>query len=253
MCFLNFSNEVDKMMSATSNYIIKRWWEVMRDTGFFKRVKLIYDSFYTADGKLLDLPVGQLSRREYSAEAIKFMRTLIEFLYNSDALCKYAKIYLRSPASTLNDAFKNYNYHHPEDGLNVKTAISNMDYNRRKLLEIFPEGMLEAVILDAPGTDYAPYWESLEQAMSRYNKVGLFDNLSVKLIKAISSDKPDIERIIAFRKMIAPYTKKNRKRIEKEINSSFRDVIGYLNYLSMKPDRTEEENRIHRAILNDVE
>lgn len=225
----------------------------MKDTGFFKRVKLIYDSFYTADGKLLDLPVGQLGHGEYSDEAIKFMRSFIEFMANSDALCKYAKIYLKSPVSTLQDAFKNYNYRHPEDGVNVKTAISNMDYNRRKLLEIFPEDMLEKVIRDSPDTSYDKYWECLEQAISKYNKTGLFDNLAVKLTKAISTNKPDEERITSFRKMIVPYTKKNRKKIEKAINSEFRDVIGYLNYLDTKVDRTDEEDVIHKAILVDLE
>ena len=76
----------------------------------FMQVKALYNSFYDKNGRLLDEPVGSIGRLTISDEAIRFLRNFIEFVVTSKISNRYTLIYLRSPASTLKEAFIHYNY-----------------------------------------------------------------------------------------------------------------------------------------------
>lgn len=218
----------------------------------FMQVKALYNSFYDKKGRLLDEPVGSIGRLTISDEAIRFLRNFIEFVVTSKISNRYTLIYLRSPASTLKEAFIHYNYMNPTSGVNVHTAISSMDYNRKQYLKLFPEDMLVKVLSEDDSLDLSAYWDALDKAYQEYGRSSFFDDLTIKLTKVVSSKRPTADELQWFKERIAPYTKKFRNIEQKEINESFKDEIGYLNYLAGKSDRSAEENEIYNEFMKIV-
>ena len=216
-----------------------------------KLTKLVYSCFYDKNGFIQKEPFGKIARMKLSQECIDFLYRYIEFMMNSKILNEASVIYVKSPYDTTKGVFEMHNREHPDDIINVKTAISNLDYNRRKVNKIFDQDMLTQIIFYSHKADIEKYQKQLDNAMSRYSRGSVFDGkLMIKLPNIISVDKPSNEKIESFKLMISSYRNANRQIIEQRVEDMYGDVVSYFNFLSVLNDRNEEEEEQFQQMSN---
>ena len=216
-----------------------------------KTTKLLYSCYYDKDGRIMKEPTGKIGRLKLPETHLAFLYRYIEFIMNSKLLNEASVIYIKSPYDVAKGVFEMYNKEHPEDPVNVKTAISNLDYNRRKMIKVFDDDMLTKVIYYPKQADMERYNGKLDDAMKRYNKGSIFDGkLMIVLPKNVGTVEPTEADISDFMMAVQAYRNVNRKLIEEQVASQFSSVIAYFNYLSTLTYRDEWQDDVWRQ-MND--
>lgn len=217
-----------------------------------KQTHSLYQSFYDKDGNLMETPVGSIARLNVPEEHIQFLKRYMEFIMNSKILNEATRIYIMSPLtnSSINSVFVFWNSNHPDQEMNVKTGISNVDYCRKKLLKAFDDDMI-AILLHYPKkADLAHYEEQLEAAIKQYaRKSVLSDKLTINIGNCASLQPVSRGRLDEFMEAIGPYRSRIGKAVETQINEEYADVIGYLNYLQTVIQKSSEQERVWNDLV----
>ena len=216
-----------------------------------KATKMIYNCFYDGQGHIKSSVTGELARMNLPEENMNFLQRYIEFMMNSKILNEDTKIYLTSFRDTVKGAFEQHNQNNPDNQVNVKTAISNVDYARRKIIKYFDDDMLTHVIYYPRSADLSKYQKQLEEAMSKYSRGSIFeDKVILKMPKAVSTEQPSEDDINNLKMLIGVYRVIAKQRAEQEMKDQYLQVIGYFNFLGSKTNRSEAENRIYMDMVN---
>lgn len=216
-----------------------------------KSTKLVYTCFYNEDGHIQSEVSGKIKRMNLAEPSVAFLRGYIEFIMQSKLLNEAAVIYIKSPYDAVKSVFVAYNQQNPKEPINIKTAISNIDYNRRKLIKVFDEDMLMQIIYSSSTPDLDKYWKQLEAAMEKYSCGNIFDTkLMIRLPKTVSPVEVEEERITDFMEAIGAYRIPTKKMVEESIATDYKDVISFLNYLAQCPHKSEWQEDIWEQ-LND--
>jgi hypothetical protein len=139
-------------------------------------------------------------------------------------------MYIRSSSGSITAAIKSYN-----DGLiekervNLKTAQSKVDYDRKKLLGYFPDNMLYNVIYRSD-CDLIPYKRMLSVARQKYSKEEcLSDKVVLNLPKKTYCTSLTDEEFSEMVELLVIYSKNTVKEVEEKRLSA--DMTGYFNHL----------------------
>lgn len=209
----------------------------------------VYNCFTDRDGHITEQPTGSIARMKLPEDNVRFLRCYLEFLLGSKVLNEAARIYIASNYASIKSTFAGWNNDHPDKALNVKTAISNLDYSRRKLLTLFDEDMLANVIYHSHKADMTRYWEQLRSASDRYSKASALGNcLMIKTPTAVSSKAVEQSDIEDFMAAVAPYRLSTKKKVESAIEDAYAPVMGYINYLSTLLERTPEQEAVWQQV-----
>lgn len=211
-----------------------------------KMSRTLFNDFTDEQGNLLEQPKNSIGKKNLPEEHVRYLKRYLEFLLNSKILNKAARIYIQSPHTTLSVAAtaEFYNRQNPENKVNVKTFISNIDYCRKKLSALFDDDMLERVIYYSGTCDLEKYQTQLEKAIGQYAKADLFKGkLLIELSASTKPQEVDETRIKEFMDIIEPYRTHAVKTVEKLVASEYEDVIGYFGYLTSSVRLTDEQER----------
>lgn len=216
-----------------------------------KATKMVYNCFYDEKGLIKSGVTGELARMNLPEENMNFLQRFIEFMMNSKILNEDTRIYLTSVRDTVKGAFEHHNKIDPENPVNIKTGISNVDYARRKIIKYFDDDMLTQVIYYSRSADLEKYQKQLEEAMGKFSRGSIFeDKVIIRLPKAVSTEQPTEEDINNFKMLIGTYRVIAKQRAEQEMKDQYLQVIGYFNFLSSKTNRNEAENQVYMDMLN---
>lgn len=185
------------------------------------------------DGSLREKPIGFLARRALGRHQDDFLRRYIDLIMNSKIVGNTTKIYFRSVLPSVASVIKNHNLGLPEhEQINIKTAQSQINYDRKKLLKYFTEDMLTKVI-GYKDCDVTQYNKMLNLAIFDYNKGNkLLDNILLTLPKVIVEDSISDDEWKDFIEIIAPFVKTHREYVESNLPEK---SVGYLYYLMSTP------------------
>lgn len=219
-----------------------------------KMTKMVYSCFYDKNGCIQKEPAGKIARMKLPQTHIDFLYRYIEFVMNSKLLNEASMIYIKSPYDAAKAVFEFYNKENPDSAVNVKTAISNLDYNRRKVNKAFDEDMLTQVVFYSHKVNIEKYQKQLDDAMTKYSKGSIFEGkVMIALPKSVGIEEPSKEEIESFMIMLSAYRTANRKLVEEQIQDMYGSVVAYFNYLSTltyRDDKQEEQFRQMSNFLN---
>ena len=208
-----------------------------------KGTKLVYSCFVDGGGHINRVPTGKIARLNLSQDITDFLYRYINFILGTRLLNEASMIYIQSPYDSMKSVFAYYNEQHKTKPVNIKTAMSNLDYNRKKLNKIFDEDMLDNLIYHAPFKGLpmlSHYNEQLAGAMEQYSPGSIFDGkLMIKLSKQKDMVQPTDQEIDDFMDVVSVYRSMDKKITEKAINEQFLTVISFFNFLSTQTTMTE--------------
>lgn len=209
--------------------------------------------YFYKDGKWDRDPDIKFNGRAVSDEAKRFMYDFFKFLIESTFLNKCTVIWLNSNLSSMQKAFEFYNSQSDEiDAVNTKTAITNVDYDKKKLKKYFDKDLLFNIMaypeenlpnaIEVLDTLNRKYFNDKEYKASLVIKLPI-DNINKKLTE---------EKFEALIKMLKRYSRKVVKEIEDGKSAEFTpEMIGYFNYLiSCKQLNSEESTRLNE--INEI-
>ena len=216
-----------------------------------KMTKMLYSSYFDENGHIMKEPTGRIGRIGLPQKNLDFLYRYIEFIMNSKLLNEASKIYVKSPYESVKAVFEMYNKENPDKTINVKTGISNVDYNRRKLNRIFDEDMLVRVIQYYSTANVDRYQQQLDNAIAKYSKDSVFmGKVMIDLPKSVSVVVPDGDEIDNFKMMISAYRNSSKKLIEPQIKEMYEPVVAYFNFISSLATRNEEQEEQWRDMYN---
>lgn len=214
--------------------------------------KNIYASFADDQGHITKEPKGLVSYERLPKEVVGFLYEYLDFALHSKILNEASIVYIKSPyTSSVEYIFNKHNENHPDNIFNLKTAASNLDYNRRKLDKVFDSDMLDVLTSRFKGgLEKLPHYrEQLDNAIKQYSRGDAFGNsLFIEISRHQSRDIPTKDAIEEFMMAIDKYRTVNKKTIQSIINEQYKDVIGYFNYLSQCKDRNEWQEEIWQEL-----
>jgi hypothetical protein len=197
--------------------------------------------------------MGNIGRRSLDDARLAFLRKYLEFILHSKVLSPTTKIYIRSACSSMRAAFEQYNVTVPEwERINLKTALSKVNYDKNKLSALFAEDMLMKVVFTLK-PDMVLYEKSLNAAIRRYApKAKQVNGLRLKLPpsppeKLMTDD--EFEEIID---LIAPYSTAAIKSIEDTFPPHWAGYLGYLTSGTELNTAAQRHLRLLQAILKEA-
>lgn len=160
------------------------------------------------DGNFLNMPRGT----EFSyvpAQNREFIGRFVKFCMTTKILNENSHIYIKSHFRSVREVFEDYNQNRKGNPLNVRTCISKIDYDRRKLHKFFDADLVNLMFRVVKGVGKLPCYEKqLAAAMEVYSRGDLFeDKLVIKLDKTMNPEMPGREKIAKFLEIITPYIK----------------------------------------------
>jgi hypothetical protein len=180
------------------------------------------------DGNLYEMPVGSLEKRNLDKRRIEFLKKYVSLLLETKIISKTTKLYLFGTGS-LRMIIQNYNRTLSEhEQINLNTAQSKVNYDKKKLESIFPDDMLSKVVFYRD-TDIGQYEKQLALAFSKYaTKNNLMENLALKLPSNLLNDILSDQEFDEIFSYIAPYCKSQMKYIQENLPA---EEVGYINCL----------------------
>ena len=217
-------------------------------TNIISLTRDVYHCYMKEDGTMYERPIGSIARRNLNKSQDDLLKRYIDLIMNSKIVNITTKIYIRSTESSVASVIKNYNETVPEhEQINIKTAQSLIDYDRKKLLKCFDD-MLSKVI-GYSNCDFSEYNDKLNLAIAKYKKRDkLLDNIMLTLPWVPLQDSLSEEELHDFIQVISPFIKKHRKYVEKNLPNK---AVGYLLYLTSTPQLNRDHKK-HYELLKSI-
>ncbi len=210
-----------------------------------KNIKILYRAFYKVNGQYKLNPASPLAHRHLAADTCAFLMDYLDFVMNSGLLDDVTKVYIKSIEDTPREIARLHNENADESAqITTKMIANHRDYDEKRLAKYF-DGALIKDLLGGKG-DVNICRAALNHAIQeRLGKSLLSGLTSLKLPRTFSTTPPDVLDLNLFLYMIEPYTKRGIDAVERELSP---EVVGYINYLSAKTNRTEEEEKILQKV-----
>jgi len=201
--------------------------------------KEIYNDLVDYTGQLYEKPIGRIGKRELRKESIAFLQNYISFVMAPGVVSKTTQIYLKSSSGSVAAAIRSYNQDAGEGNqINFKTASAAVDYDRKKLLELFNsnDDMLYNVIY-VRNFDITGYRRLLQLAKLKY---GIGQSLNEKIILKLNQNHycptlsdEDFDDLI---QKLVTYSKRIISEVEETMSA---DAVGYFNHLQFSDNLSE--------------
>lgn len=194
--------------------------------------------------------------RKLEKGVVNFLNDLYHFYFESKMLNNCTILWLKSNASSMKECIEFYNNQvNVEDRLNVNTALSKIQYDRKKLEKYFD--VKEFInILAYPEKYLDSNREKLDKLCREYMSDSEYTKaLVVKLPKEPVCKEVDDSAWYVLEDLIKTYSKKRIEIIENGEDSIVNsNVIGYYNYLisSKNLNKTDKERLKHLRELLDL-
>lgn len=205
--------------------------------------------FYT-DGVWNSNPDIKFNGRQIDDNTKKFMYNFFRFLIDSSFLNKDTITWLKSNLPSRQKAFEFYNSQCDEiDTVNVKTAITNVDYDKNKLLKYFDKDLF-VNIMAYPEESLPKANETLDILYRKFfNDKEYKTSMVIKIPNDIVVKSLSDEKFEALEKMLNRYSKKTIRKIESgESEELTPEMMGYYNYIiSNKQLNAEDAVRLKRV------
>lgn len=215
-----------------------------------KYTKMVNDAFIEVNGSLKVSTSSQIGKRNLSDRKMDFLREYIRFVKESGLLSQASLIYLDSDAGTPMEAIHVYNATCGKyKQITASKASNHFYYDSKKLLQLFPEDMLKNIIFTK--TDISIYEAIFQAAISKKTGNSFLGKMTIlKMPGTVNSERPSDEAINEFFIMFAPYTKKSIAEVEQLMP---KEVVGYINYIANKKERSDDEEALIQRIkhIND--
>lgn len=213
----------------------------------------VYRDCVGPDDSFYDTPMGNIGRRTRDDTRLMFLRKYLEFILHSKVLSSTTKIYIRSACSSMQAAFEKYNATVPEwERVNLKTALSKVNYDKNKLSALFAEDMLSKVVYTL-NPDMASYEKSLDAAIRRYApKAKQVNGLRLKLPSAPPEKLMTDDEFEDMLDLIAPYTAAAIKSAEDTFPPAWAGYLGYLTSGTKLNTAAQRHLRLLQAVLKEA-
>lgn len=192
--------------------------------------------------------------RVLEKEVIEFLRDYYKFLIESDFLNECSLLWLNSNMGSVREAVQVYNDQCDElDKLNLNTAQSKIEYDKKKLKKYYNENMLLNV-MSYPEKWLEEYKNILDSMCREYfNDKEYRSSMVIDIPKnCISKELSDVS-FVQLTHMLEIYSKRYIESIKNLENKDMtKEMIGYYNYLISNKNLSEEDKRrldIIRKIL----
>jgi hypothetical protein len=179
---------------------------------------------------------------------------IMYLVMNTKITSKNTKNYLRSNEVSVRRFVESYNLTVNEDEQLKAASISqNVDYDRKKLLEFFPNDIISKIRSFGWEERISDYEKMLNNARAKYSgNRKMLNNLALNISKTAVNDNLTEEEFKELLIIIAPYTKPQMKYISENIPI---EQVGYLNYL-VSAHKLDGENlkryKIIKSLLEGV-
>lgn len=199
-----------------------------------RNLKKLNMTFPKVNGQYKYNPVSPYGSLNLSNDVLEFMRDFFEFVMNSKILSTETMIYIKSFEDTPKEVVQQHNENADEyNKITVKQLTNHIYYDTKRLHEFFDDQIIQNLIIGKG--DLAECKAALQNAKAKKQGKSLLSELSpLKYPTAINTQQPSYENLKGFIQMLRLYTHTGIEFAE----SSFPDVVGYINYLSTK-DKTE--------------
>lgn len=218
-------------MKRSSNIIkdlIKLHGDIMDGSGKFVTRGQYLAKMRRANSKWKANPNFKITDRKY-----EFIVELMHLVMTTGITSENTKNYIKSHESSVARFVENYNsiivmVAGEEQQLKVGSVQQNVNYDKNKLLDFFPDDIIEKVLYHYE-PNMADYEKMLNTAKVKYaHKRKMLDNLSLNIPSKVACNTLSSEEFDELISVIAPYTKRQMEFISKNLTN---EQIGYLNYL----------------------
>ena len=171
-------------------------------------------------------PNYKITDRQY-----ELMLGIMHLVMSTKITSKNTKNYLGSNAVSVRRFVESYNLLVTEDEqLKAASVSQNVDYDRKKLLNFFPDDIISQIRYFGWEERIAGYEKMLDMAYVKYGgNRKMLNNLALNIPKTAVNDKLTEEEFEDLLITIGPYTKKHMKYVSENL------PIEYAGYLNLFP------------------
>lgn len=170
-------------------------------------------------------PNFKITDRQY-----ELLLGIIYLVMNTKITSKNTKNYIRSQESSVKRFVESYNLTvKEEEQLKAASVSQNVDYDRKKLLEFFPDEIISKISSFGWEKRIADYEKMLNNARAKYaGNRKIINNLVLNISKTAVNDNLSAEEFEDLITVISKYTKNHIKYVSENLPI---EQVGHLNYL----------------------
>ena len=190
-------------------------------------------------------PNYKITDRQY-----ELLLGIMHLVMNTKITGKNTKNYIRSNEVSVRRFVENYNLVVTEDEqLKAASVSQNVDYDRKKLLNSFPDDIISQLRYFGWEERIDDYEKMLNMAYVKYGgNRKMLNNLALNIPKTAVNDNLTEEGFIELISIIGPYTKNQMKYVSENLPTEY---AGHLNYL-VSAHKLEGENLRRFKILKSL-
>lgn len=226
-------------MSSIVNDIRKFYSDIVGDNGRFLSLEEYISKMRRA------YPKFEIKERQYD-----LLVNITYLAVNTKITGRNTKNYIRSNEGSVRKFVESYNLTVDEsEKLKPASVSQNVNYDRKKLLEFFPDNIMTKARSFSWEERIKDYEKRLNKANAKYSgNKELLDNIALKIPNSAAVDVLSDESFMELISLIGPYTRSHMKYVSENLPA---DQIGYLNYL-VSASRLDGENLDRFNILESV-
>ncbi len=217
--------------------------------------KLVYEGFVYENGVWKYNSSSALAKYKPDGRVVQFLKDYIDFVFFSGIISEVTKIWLDSPESSPTVAVQLYNdkKDNESERIPMKKVNNHVYYDGKRLLECFVNDEMIVDLLIRDGKDIDMYEASLKNAVQRKAGKSLFgEYYTIKTPLSMNKEKPNDVEITEALLALEPYAKVKVEEVEKKLSGELAGVIGYVNYIYSKTNRTQEEEELVNRFINSI-
>ena len=208
-----------------------------QNSNFTRQLKEIIAEFVTAEGEILEYPIGRYyGRKQLDSRRLKLLKIFIEILLKTRFLRKETKKYISDKYITI-QGVADYMTSISNEERNVNTVQSIIWFDVERIYAKLTKRILVDLVEYNTGLD--EYEERLIKTLAHYSNGNMVYNLALKLPETITNKtEATDEEFQDFIHCIAPYSPQHMAYLSQNISA---EMVGYAKYIISSSLLSEEE------------
>ena len=215
----------------------------MYDSNFTKQLKELVGDFVSADGEILDYPIGRIGCKKLDDRRIKLLKIFIDLLINTRFTRDVTKLYISQKYITFEGVAEQLQAQGQE--ICVSSVQSRVFYDKRRI-EIHIGGNILVDILEYKNVDLDRYEQKLLDLMVQHSNGYMFQTIALHLPTPTFTTDLSEEEFEEFFRIIAPFSKNHMKFISDNIDTK---ALGYCKYIISSNVLTEVDKERRDRVL----
>lgn len=201
----------------------------MADNGILMQLKKITPDFIDSNGNFKTFPTGKTAELELPNNHIKFIIDFLSLLKTTNIINQATRMYIFDRYITSSGVNEKLKY---EAGIDktASSTLGSIQYDKRKLERLFGSHMIIDVL--SKNKDISKYELILAECFVNKSDSALRSGLSLKIKQDCMNSSMTDKEFADFIDIIAPYTCKQMRFIEDNLDVMY---CGYFNYLLSMP------------------